>query len=102
MEWSGNRKKAMYQHRQSVYQSNIETHQKQNPPTNQMKLEEKTDQDSIKKVFSFFVSFFPLDIVTRRSEQDSKASKSSSVKQKSKKRKAGELVELRAVHNPPQ
>ena len=66
--------------------------------------ENKTDTNPIKVVFSFFVSFFPLDIVTRRSKtRQQKTSKSSKcVKQKSKKEKPASWLSFGPSVIPPQ
>ena len=60
-----------------------------NPKVNQIKLGLETK--SIKKFFSFFVSVFPLDIVTRRSEQEPKQASRVWSKKVKKKRPASWL-----------
>jgi hypothetical protein len=79
---------AVYQHHH-YHQPNLKTRQSQK--SHSKSSEADNVASSIKMVFSFFVSFFPLDIVTRRSEQEPKqaASRVWSKKVKKKSRRAG-------------
>jgi hypothetical protein len=62
---------AVYQHHH-YYQPNLKTHQKQKSTSKSNEAQQRNKIQSKWFSLSFFVSFFPLDIVTRRSEQEPK------------------------------